>query len=156
MGFWIVLLIIIVVYGTLMYLAVINGDKDSKLSKKIFWKRVRNIEYACRTLNVEEINVENKGYFFYVRTENGKRVEEIDYSSPYCATDIFINDELVCKIHRLKNLFTMYITLEYAKERSRDEIDEIIMKAYKISKQELNEHYKTNGYEHNSKSFYNN
>lgn len=156
MEFWIFLLIMIVVYGIGVYLAIINGEKDSKLNKKRFWNRVHNIEYACRKLNVTEINIENKGCLFRVRVADGKGVESIDYSSPYEATDIYINDELVCKIHKLKNLFTMYITLEYVKKRSRDEIDEIIMRAYKISKQKLNEHYKINGYGDNSKSFYNN
>lgn len=156
MEFWIFLLIMIVVYGIGVYLAIINGEKDSKSNKKRFWNRVWNIGYTCRTLSIKEINVENKGCLFRVRTADGEEVEKIDYSSPYCATDVYINDELVCKIHRLKNTFALYITLEYVKERDRNEIDEIIMKAYKISKQKLNEHYKTNGYGINSKSFYNN
>lgn len=154
MEFWIFISIMIVIYGIVIYLSVIIGEKDSKWNKKRFWNRVWNIRYTCRTLSIKEINVENKGCLFRVKTADGKEVESIDYSSPYCATDIYINDELVCKIHRLKNLFTMYITLEYVKERDRDEIDEIIMKAYKISKKKLNEHYKTNGYGINSKSFY--
>ena len=156
MEFWIFLLMMIVVYGIGIYLAIINGDKDSKLNKKRFWEKVWDIKYTCSVLNIKEINVENKGCLFCVRVADGKRVESIDYSSPYDVTDIYINDELVCKVHKLKNLFTMYITLEYVKKRSRNEIDEIIMKAYKISKQKLNEHYKINGYENNSKSFYRN
>ena len=156
MEFWIFLLIIIVVYGIGVYLAVINGEKDSKLNKKRFWNRVWNIGYTCRTLSIKEINVENKGCLFHVRIVDGEGVKSINYSSPYDVTDIYINDELVCKIHKLKNIFSMYITLEYAEKRSRDEIDEIVMKAYKISKKKLNEHYKINGYGDNSKSFYNN
>lgn len=156
MGFWIFLLIMIVVYGIGIYLAIINGEKDSKLNKKRFWNRVWNIGYTCRILSIKEINVENKGCLFRVRTADGKGVERIDYSSPYNATDVYINDELVCKIHKLKNILALYITLEYVKERDRNEIDEIIMKAYKISKKKLNEHYKINGYGINSKSFYNN
>lgn len=156
MNIWVFLLIIIVVYGIGIYLAIINGEADSKLNKKRFWNRVWNIGYTCRTLSIKEINVENKGCLFHVRTADGEKVECIDYSSPYNVTDVYINDELVCKIHRLKNIFALYITLEYVKERDRNEIDEIIMKAYKISKKKLNEHYKTNGYGINSKSFYSN
>lgn len=155
MNTWIYILVTIVIYGITTYLAIMFGDSNSKWNKKRFWNKVWDIGYTCRKLKVTEINVENKGSLFCVRTADGKEIESIDYSSPYTVTDIYINDELVCKIHKLKNLFTMYITLEYAKERSRNEIDEIIMKAYKISKQKLNEHYKINGYGDNSKSFYN-
>lgn len=156
MNIWIFLLMLFLIGGITIYLGIMFNDSDSKWNKKRFWNRVWNIGYACRILSIKEINVENKGCLFRVKTADGKGIESIDYSSPYTATDIYINDELVCKIHKLKNIFTMYITLEYAKGRSRDEIDEIIMKVYKISKQKLNEHYKINGCGDNSKSFYNN
>jgi hypothetical protein len=156
MNTWIYILVITVIYGITMYLGIMFREPDSKWNKKRFWNKVRDIEYTCRKLKTTEINVENKGSLFCVRAADGKGIESIDYSSPYRVTDIYINDELVCKVHRLKNLFTTYITLEYAKERSRNEIDEIIMKAYKISKQKLNEYYKINGYGDNSKSFYSN
>ena len=156
MELFIFLLIIFLTLGITIYLTIMFSEPDSKWNKKRFWNRVWDIGYTCRILSLKEINVENKGCLFYVRTADGEKVESINYDSPYDATNIYINDELVCKIHRLKNLFTMYITLEYVKERSRNEIDEIIIKAYKISKQKLNEHYKINGYGDNSKSFYNN
>ena len=156
MKLFIFLLIIFFILGIAIYLTIMFSEPDSKWNKKRFWNRVGDIQHTCRILSLKEINVENKGCLFCVRTADGERVESIDYSSPYVASDIYINDELVCKIHRLKNTFVLYITLEYVKERDRNEIDEIIMKAYKISKQKLNEYYKTNGYGINSKSFYNN
>ena len=156
MEFWIFLLSMIIMCGLWIYLVFTFQDKDSKWNKKRFWNRVWDIGYTCRILSLKEINVENKGCLFCVRTADGEKVKNINYSSPYDATDIYINNELVCKIHRLKNTFVLYITLEYVEKRDRNEIDEIIMKAHKISKQKLNEYYKTSGYGINSKSFYNN
>lgn len=156
MEFWIFLLSMIIMCGLWIYLMFTFQDKDSKWNKKRFWNRVWEIRYTCRTSSIKEINVKNKGCMFRVRIADGEGVKSINYSSPYDVTDIYINDELVCKIHKLKNIFSMYITLEYAEKRSRDEIDEIVMKAYKISKKKLNENYKINGYGDNSKSFYNN
>lgn len=155
MEFRIFSLIIFLVTGVIIYLEIMLGEPDSKWNKKRLYNRTWDIRYTCRQLKVKEINVENKGFLFSVRVEDGNGVESIGYKSPYKATDIYINDELVCKIHTLKNLFTMYITVEYVKERKGSEIYEIITKAYKISKKKLNEHYKTNGYGINLKSFYN-
>lgn len=129
---------------------------DNKWDRKRFDKKVKDIKYACLVLKITEINVENKGFLFRVRVVDEEQVKSISYSNPHTVTDIYINDELVCKIHRLENLFTIHRTPEYVTERNSYEIDEIIKKAYKTSKKKLNEHYKTNSYKSDldSKSFY--
>lgn len=130
-------------------------DKDSAWSKKRFDKKVWNIGYACRLLKIEEFNVENKGFQFSVRVEDKDNYKGIRYiSSPYKTTDIYINDELVCRIHKLENLFVTYRTLEYTKERSMTEVDDIIVKAYKLSKKIENEYYKNKVVEENLNTFY--
>ena len=130
------------------------GEPDSWLNKKKFDKRLSNIRDAYWRLNLEEIVVENKGFSFNVRIEKERRPEALNYTSPYSVTDIYINDELVCKLHKLENLFTKRRTLDYVKDRSRTEIDEIIKKACKISKQKLKEYYKTTPIDFGTKSFY--
>ena len=130
-------------------------DDDSAWSKKRFDKKVRNIGYVCRLLKIEELSVENKGFQFSVRVEDKDDYKGIRYiSSPYKTTDIYINDELVCRIHKLENLFVTYRTLEYTKERSMTEVDDIIVKAYKLSKKRENEYYKNKVAEENLNTFY--
>lgn len=147
------ILVMLVVCGVIMWFSM----PDGKWERKRFDRKLKDIQYACSVLKIEEINVANKGFLFRVRVVDEEKVKSISYSNPYIVTDIYINDELVCKLHRLENLFTMHRTLEYAGKRNQYEIDEIIKKAYKTSKKKLNEHYKTNSYESDlkSKSFYN-
>lgn len=159
MEFLIFILVLIFVTTVVIYLGIMFTDKDSWWNKKRFNKRAENIYCTCRTLKIKEINVKNKGSLFSIKVEYEKESKSISYSNPYSVTDIYINNELVCKIHKLRNVFTEYRTLEYSKERTRDEVDEIVIKAYKTSKKELNEYYneycKTDGYKTDKKSFYN-
>ena len=143
---------IVFVCGVIMYFNIPDGKWD----RKMFDRKIKHIKYACSVLKITEINVENKGFLFRVRVVDEEEVKSISYSNPHTVTDIYINDELVCRLHRLENLFTMHRTPEYASKRNSYEINEIIKKAYKTSKKKLNEHYKTNSYESDLKikSFY--
>lgn len=130
-------------------------DDNSAWNKKRFDKKVRNIGYVCRILKIEELSVENKGFQFSVRVEDKDDYEGIRYiSSPYNTTDIYINDELVCRIHKLENLWVTYRTLEYTKERSMTEVNDIIVKAYKLSKKRENEYYNNKVAKENLNTFY--
>lgn len=130
-------------------------DDDSAWGKKRFDKKVWNIGYVCRLLKIEEFSVENKGFQFSVRVEDKDDYEGIRYiSSPYKTTDIYINDELVCRIHKFENLWVTYRTLEYTKERSMTEVNDIIVKAYKLSKKRENEYYKNKVAKENLNTFY--
>lgn len=147
--FWYTLLVIFlaIVLNTLSY-------EDSWWNKRRFDKKVSGIRCTCRQLNVEEIKVENKGRSFTVKVEAEQKPAKISYSSPYSVTDIYINNEIVCKLHKLENLFVKYRTLEYVEGRSREEINYIILKAYKISKKEVKQYSKMKPYNCGFKSFY--
>ena len=129
-------------------------DPDSWPNKKRFAKRLSKISSACWRLDVEEIQIENKGRIFNVRVVEGQRQASLSCRGPYSVTDIYINGELVCKLHMLTNLFTEYRTLEYVDNRSRTEIDEIVKKACRVSKQKLKEYYKSTPCDFGLKSFY--
>lgn len=128
--------------------------EDSAWNKKRFDSKVWNIGFVCRILHIEEFNFEYKGFQFGVRTEDEKHNENIQGYSPYSVTNIYINDELVCKIHKLKDVFKSYRFIEYTQDRKAGEVRDIILKAYKASKKKEYEHYDNNIKEKDSKTFY--
>lgn len=146
------MIIFIIVTATLW---TIWDDEDSWLNKKRFDEKLSDIRFACSILKIEDIDLMDKGTIFHVKVEDKKDLEKISYGSPYSVTNIYINNELVCKLHRLENLFIKQRTLEYTKNRSRIEIDGIISRAYKIAKKEIQQYHKTTHYNDDSKSFYN-
>lgn len=127
---------------------------DSAWNKKRFDKKVDNIGFVCRILHIEEFNFENKGFQFGVRIEDKKHSENIQGYTPYSTVNVYINDELVCKIHKLENAFTTYRMIEYTKDRKAEEVRDVILKAYKASKKMENEYYNRKIDENDSKTFY--
>ena len=123
--------------------------------KKIFDKRLGSIRLYSAMMESDGIYFEDKGTMFSVKivdsTYNG-----INYSSPYETRDVYVNDELVCKVHKLEHTFVKSRVIEYTKNRSITEIDKIISKAYKTSKKRYNQYFNDKyESEKKSKSFYN-
>lgn len=148
-------LIFILSYIVIVCVLTYSFMLANKWNKKRFDIKAKGIKHACSILEIKEISIENKGCLFCVRVADEEQVKSISYSNPYNVTDIYINDELVYKIHRFENVFTTYRMPECTSKRKIYEIEEIVKKAYKISKKKLKKYYKTNGYK-DSESFYNN
>lgn len=128
--------------------------EDSAWNKKRFDKKVWNIGFVCRILNIKEFNFEHKGFQFWVRIDDDNDYDHIQGYSPYCTTNIYINDELVCKVHKLNDVFKTYRFIEYTKDRKEEEIMDIILGAYKASKKKENLYYDSKAEERNSTTFY--
>ena len=127
----------------------------NSIHKKMFDKRLGNIRLYSAIMESDSINFEDKGVLFSVKivdsTHNG-----IDYGSPYETRGVYVNDELVCRVHKLEHLFIKSRVIEYTKNRPVTEIDKIISKAYKASKKGYNQYF-NDKYESEKKlkSFYN-
>ena len=128
--------------------------EDSAFNKKRFAEKVWNIKFVCKLLNVKEFNFEHKGFQFWVRIDEDDNYDNIQGYDAYCVTNIYINDELVCKIHKLKNVFTTYRMIEYTQDRKAEEIRDVVLKAYKASRKKEYEYYDKKINEEDSKTFY--
>lgn len=138
---------------TLVWLSIyifIIADEDSNYNKRKFDKKVKTIQYVSD--NIRHIIVEDKGMTFGI-TVTEEDLPKRFYSNPYSLAHININGEPVCRIHRLENLRTHRV-IEYTKDRSKTEINNIIMKAYMIAKKEEKEYF--DAMHHKEKSFYDN
>lgn len=149
-------LIVYVLVSVLLVIILTNlSDEDSRFNKKRLAKKLSKIGFACRVLEVRNIMTEDKGLLFTVKIDDTRSPEKLTYCCPYEVTDVYINDELVCKMHKLKNTFIKHWAFEYVRDRSRAEIDTIIKKAYKTSIKELNRYFENRTlYDYGVKSFY--
>lgn len=126
------------------------------IHKKMFDKRLGNIRLYSAIMESDGINFEDKGILFSVKivdsTQNGIGY----YGNPYETRDVYVNDELVCRVHKLEHVFVVSRVIEYTENRSATEIDKIISKAYKASKKGYNQYF-NDKYESEKKlkSFYN-
>lgn len=126
------------------------------IRKRNINKRLGSIRLYSAIMESDTINFEDKGILFSVKVKDDKH-SSISYSSPYETRDVYVNDELVCRVHKLEHVFVASREIEYTKNRSITEVNKIISKAYKASKkgynQYFNDKYET---EKKMKSFYSN
>ena len=99
-------------------------------------RKIRKIQRACRH-DGTSIEFLSKGAKFSIKVENVKAAPGIKYETipVYSCKDVYINDELVCKIHCLEALFGKTYITEYSNKRHESEIEDLIKKAYKTAKQ---------------------
>jgi hypothetical protein len=120
-------------------------------------KKVQKIQWGSRPEGTP-IKFLNKGNEFTIRIENVKVDPGIKYETipVYSCKDVFINDEIVCKIHCLEALFGKTYVAEYSNKRHDYEIEELINKAYATAKQLDKEYWENWSKERSTiNSFYN-
>jgi hypothetical protein len=98
-------------------------------------KKVSLIESASRHAEDKPISFESKGKFFTIKVEKANTGPGLTYETLYTCRNIYINDELVCKVHGLERLFTKCFLAEFSDKRHDYEIGELIDAAYKKAKQ---------------------
>lgn len=114
-----------------------------KVFKKEFAEIIDNIYRAQLYSKNEHMPVFTNGMKFDIRVAEYKQVG-LEYSSipMYKCFDIYINEELVCREHILRELSKDKVWFEFSSQRKRDEIINIIKEADEPAKEFLKKNNK--------------
>lgn len=114
-----------------------------KVFKKEFAEIVDNIYKAQNYSKNEHMPVFTNGMKFDIRVAEYKQIG-LEYSTipMYKYFDIYINEELVCREHIIKEFSKDKVWFEFSSQRKRDEIINIIKEANISAKEFLDKGYK--------------
>lgn len=120
-------------------------------------KKVHNIAKALDlTEDIKDIEVQKRGKTFNIKVEQEKGPEGISFiSSRYTYQNVYINDELVCRVHSItSNIFTSRSIAEFSSKRDETETVSLINFAAKEATR-LQKNYYNKNRNHKSNSFFN-
>ncbi len=119
------------------------SESSSRKFGKRLNKRVAKIASAGSS-DEKTIYFENKCKTFRIRVENMEVAPGIKYETipAYTCKNVYIDDELVCRIHRLERLFNKSYLAEFSNKRHEHEVIELIEAAYKKAKKIDKEYWK--------------
>lgn len=129
---------LLIIFVTCVYIiattAAYSESTTRKYGKRLM-KRISTIETACRG-DIKDINFSSKGTLFTICIKNAEVPAGIKYPTipVYTCKDVYINDELVCKLHKLAGLFGKTYVAEFSETRHEHEIVELIIAAQKEAK----------------------
>ena len=111
------------------------NESSSKLYGKRLNKRVNLISSVNRS-EKQSMYFESKGKTFRISVEDMAVASGLQYETipVYTCRNIYIDDELVCRLHRLERLFTKTYLAEFSSKRYDFEVTELIEAAYKRAK----------------------
>lgn len=113
---------------------------DGKFALKSLHNKLENIRYYTEKKKWEHIPVFYKNKHFTVRVERTKPVEGLNYNKLYYI-DVYINDELVCRLWSKDCTFTKFRWVETTDKRHSTEIFAIIRQANKAYKKMYKEDF---------------
>ena len=116
------------------YIIPYSESSSRKYGKRLN-KKVELIASAGRS-DTKSISFCNKGKTFTIRVENMEVPPGLHYETipAYTCKNVYIDDELVCKIHKLERLFSKSHLAEFSNKRHDYEVTELIEAAYKEAK----------------------
>ena len=133
-------------------------SSDSWFQLKRFYNKLETIR-LWQQLRIddgleEDLLVPVRGNQFKFFIVKNSEASDDCYFANYLRIYIYINDELVCKLHRLESisLFSRY-ALSYKSDYIPDEINLIVKEAYKQAKTEMSAYYDKK-HETDHKSFF--
>ena len=129
----------------IMIYIIMNGElPDGRFALNSLHNKLENIRYYIEKKKWEHIPVFYKNKQFTVRVERTKPVEGLNYNILYYI-DVYINDELVCRLWSKDCTFSKYHWVETTDRRHSTEIFAIIKqanKAYnKMYKEDFNKQF---------------
>ena len=113
---------------------------DGKFALKSLHNKLENIRYYIEKKKWESIPVFYKNKHFTVRVERTKPIEGLYYNKIYYI-DVYINDELVCRLWSKDCTFSKYRWVETTHKRHPSEIFAIINQANKAYKKMYKEDF---------------
>lgn len=146
--------------GFIVVISVISVETDlpetARYGKR-FNRKLCEIESAISHSKLDAFELTHKGRHFSIKINNTEPVPGFHYSTipVYTCTDVFIDDELVCKVHKLKNTFKKYFSVEFSSKREYPEVEDLIYTAAKLARKMESEYWKNHfANRTNEKSFY--
>lgn len=135
MSFSLYLVCMFVFFGYFMYNVITYSESSSRKYGKHLNKKVQCIAFASRSED-KTIEFTSKGKRFCIKVANAEVPPGLKYDTipVYTCKDVYINDELVCKVHKLERLFSKSFVAEFCDHRNEYEIAELIDAAYKAAK----------------------
>ena len=135
----------VAVFGIICIICWITRRKapNGKVFKREFAEIVDNIYRAQNYSKNEHMSVFTNGMKFDIRVAEYKQIG-LEYSSipMYKCFDVYINEELVCREHIIKELSKDKVWFEFSSKRQRDEIIDIIKEANEPAKEFLKKNNK--------------
>lgn len=133
---WILIIGSGISFACIIVFCISSTDTSGQLFSKRLYKRVKAIEEAISCSKKDCLSITCKGQRFSIQVKDAKVNPGIKYSTipAYTCKDICINDELVCKVHRLERLFTSSYAAEVSCKRNEFELVELLSLAYKKAK----------------------
>lgn len=112
------------------------SESSSRKYGKRLNKRVNMIKLVIERSKDKDLYFESKGKTFKIKVENMEVAPGIKYETipVYTCKNVYIDDELVCRVHRLERLFTKAYLAEFSNKRHDYEVAELIYAAYKKAK----------------------
>ena len=158
MNYLVVICGLVYVIVCIMAAMISYTTSDSRKYGKLMAKKVAKISSAIDHSKKGFIEVFNNTERFLIKIEDQKVAPGIYYSTipVYTCKNIYINDELVCKLHKLNGTFTKTYCTEFSCDRVESEIASLIDKAFANAKKIDKEYWKNFSTELPKKSFYNN
>ena len=150
------MLIFIAISIIVATVAVSANEHGCRIHGRRMARRIRKIQLAYYP-NSTPIKFLNKSIEFSISVENAKVDPGIKYETipVYSCKNVYIHDEIVCKIHCLEGLFGKTYIAEYSDKRHDHEIEELINTAYATAKQLDKEYWENWQKEHlKTNSFY--
>ena len=134
-------LILILIETSILVYVMTNWElPDGKFSLKSLHNKLENIRYYTEKKKWEHIPVFYKNKHFTVRVDRTKPVEGLNYDRLYYI-DVYINDELVCRLWSKDCTFSKYRWVETTDKRHSTEIFAIIRQANKAYKKMYKEDF---------------
>ena len=128
-----------------------------KVFVRDFMEMIDDIETAIIHSNKEYIDTFINGNFkFKVKVKKELPYTGLEFVTipMYKSYAVYIDDEIVCRAHIIRQLSKDHTFLEFSSNRKMDEVIDIVKKAYKVAREYNHERINNWFSKYDSKSFY--
>ena len=150
-----------VVFSLYMAITEIKASRrqapDGKVFVRDFMEMIEDIETALTDSNKDYLEAFVSGNFkFKVRVNKEVPYVGLKYETipMYKSHAIYIDDEIVCRVHVIDKDCKDNAFIEFSSRRKRDEVIDIVKKAHKVAKEYNHENITKWFSKYHSKSFY--
>lgn len=160
---WCAVIIISVVVGFSLYMTIteIKASRrqapDGKVFVKDFMEMIDDIETALTDSKKDYLEAFVSGNFkFKVRVNKEVPYTGLEYETipMYKSHAIYIDDELVCRVHVIHPYYKDKVFIEFSSRRKIEEVIDIVKRAQKVANEYNHEHAVNWFSKYDSKSFY--